>query len=114
MQAESLAGALKGPRKEEGPDHHGHPKAQKQQTPVLSNARCFCCGRMGRYGSACYANMAREPYWKSKNLTALRHDGALYKMGRAGARGRGSGRTQFGPENSDAAGETRGPTGLPF
>ncbi|KAG8343053.1 hypothetical protein TRVL_06115 [Trypanosoma vivax] len=82
MQAESLAGALKGPRKEEGPHHHAHPKAQKRQTPVLSNARCFRCGRMGCYGSACYANMAREPYWKSKNLTALRHDGALYKMGR--------------------------------
>ncbi|KAG8342519.1 hypothetical protein TRVL_06654 [Trypanosoma vivax] len=111
MQAESFPGALKGPRKEEGPHHHAHPKAQKKQTPVLSNVRRFRCGGMGRYGSACYATMAREPYWKSKNLTALRRDGALYKMGRAGARSRGCGRTRFGPESSDAAGETPGPTG---
>ncbi|KAH8608595.1 hypothetical protein ERJ75_001291100 [Trypanosoma vivax] len=36
--------------------------------------------------------------------------GAFNKTGRAGARSRGGDRTRFGPENCDAAGETRGPT----
>ncbi|KAH8603878.1 hypothetical protein ERJ75_001777200 [Trypanosoma vivax] len=45
-----------------------------------------------------------------KSLAALRRDGVFDKTGRAGARGRGGGRTRFGPESSDAAGETRGAT----
>ncbi|CCD19368.1 hypothetical protein, conserved in T.vivax [Trypanosoma vivax Y486] len=47
------------------------------------------------------------------NLTASRYGSTFNKTGRPGARGRGGGRTRFGPENSDAVGGTRGSTGLP-
>ncbi|KAG8340862.1 hypothetical protein TRVL_08312 [Trypanosoma vivax] len=44
MQAESLGGVLKGPRKEKGPYDQEHPKAKKQQTSAPSKAQCFPSG----------------------------------------------------------------------
>ncbi|KAH8609982.1 hypothetical protein ERJ75_001147700 [Trypanosoma vivax] len=68
---------------------------------------------MGRLIAKTVALGAARHTWRArfgKSLAALRRDGVFDKAGRAGARGGGGGRTRFGPENSDAAGETRGPT----
>ncbi|KAG8340233.1 hypothetical protein TRVL_08941 [Trypanosoma vivax] len=66
MQAESLNEALEGPRRGKGPHHQASPKVQKQQTPVPSQTKCFHFGRVGHCSSTCFAEMAREPYWRPK------------------------------------------------
>ncbi|KAH8605415.1 hypothetical protein ERJ75_001619900 [Trypanosoma vivax] len=51
VQVEPPGGAPKGLLEEEGPHHQAHPKAQKQQAPVPSNARRRWKQRApGRYG----------------------------------------------------------------
>ncbi|KAG8340446.1 hypothetical protein TRVL_08724 [Trypanosoma vivax] len=67
MQVVSLNGTLEGGRKEEDPHHQACLKAQKQQTPVPSKARCFRRGRMGHCSSTCYTKMANGPCWKPKS-----------------------------------------------
>ncbi|KAH8604190.1 hypothetical protein ERJ75_001734300 [Trypanosoma vivax] len=76
-----------------------------------SRARMPSCRGLSKNGGWRAAHSARRARG-GNNLAASRHDGAFYKTGRAGARGRGGGRTRFGPENFDTVWEARGSTGI--
>ncbi|KAH8620020.1 hypothetical protein ERJ75_000106300 [Trypanosoma vivax] len=88
-------------------------RGRHAQSSALCGDRGRGCRRDGKIYCKNGGLGAARRTWRArfgKSLAALRRDGVFDKTGRAGARGRGGGRTRFGPESSDAAGETRGPT----
>ncbi|KAH8606604.1 hypothetical protein ERJ75_001498100 [Trypanosoma vivax] len=99
----SLVWRLKPPRGEEDRYYQARLKVRKVREPVPSEARSSRCGGLG-------VGSKRLACARCKKSCSLMACGAFNKTGRTGARSRGGDRTRFGPENCDAAGETRGPT----